>query len=119
MPSQWQPHAGILRASPARQVCREGSTGPSPRPDRGILRAMGRGGGGEGVSAEPWKMGWPKCPCGENRLSWLHGFFSQTRWFEGVCHCGRTLATHVWEPHCCREYQEKEGQLRQRCFRCL
>lgn len=28
-------------------------------------------------------MGWPKCPCGENRLSWLHGCFSQMMWFEG------------------------------------
>lgn len=27
-------------------------------------------------------MGWPKCPYGENRLSWLHGFFSQMRWLE-------------------------------------
>lgn len=52
MPSRWQPHAGILRASSAREVCREGSTGPPPRADRGILSAMGRGGRGEGFSAE-------------------------------------------------------------------
>lgn len=52
MPSHWQPHGSILRASPAPEVCREGSGGsPSPA-DQGILSAMGRGGRGEGVSAE-------------------------------------------------------------------
>lgn len=86
MPSRWQPHAGILRASSAREVCREGSTGLPPRADRAssVPWAGAAEGKGSVLSSRSWagqnvpvvRTGCPGCI-----------FFFQMRWFENVCHC--------------------------------
>jgi len=89
-----------------------GAWGRSPTPHRHGLAApsvpwagvaegkesvLSGGNGGDGLAKAS--------PAVRTGPSWLHGFFSQMRWFGDVCYRGRVFATHVWEPRCCIEYQ--------------
>lgn len=120
MLSCWQPHAGIPRASPAHV----GKAAPVPHPvpagAGSTLCATGRGDRGEGVSAEKWE--WRRwigqsIPCHENQsllVAWLY-LSNQVVWrclslWKDICHL------YLGALALKREYQQKCGQLGERCF---